>query len=76
MLTKEKEKLANKVLLAYTTAVDGSLREWAGKAALHDRMRFPEWSTDYIGSVHAIILTVICRMIEEGFLTLKEDNNG
>ena len=75
MLTKEKKGLADKVLLAYTATGDGGLRKWAGKAALRDRMRFPEWSTDYISSVHSIILAVICRMIEDGFITLKEVSN-
>ena len=75
MLTKEKKELADKVLLAYTATSNGSLRKWAGKAALRDRMRFPEWSTDYISSVHSIILAVICKMIEDGLISLKEVDN-
>lgn len=72
MLTKEGKKLADKVLSAYMSVKDGGLYEWVGRAALRDRMRFPEWSTDYIGSVHSIVLAVICRMVEDRFITLKE----
>ena len=72
MLTEEAKELADKVSLAYAKAQDGGLHKWAGMSALRDRMKYPEWSTGYIGSVHSIILAVICRMVEEGFLTLNE----
>jgi len=76
MLTEEKKRLADKVLAAYSATQNGDLHEWAGSTALRDRMKYPEWSTDYIGSVHAIILSVICKMIEDGRLSLKEVENG
>ena len=73
MLDKEGQKLADKVEAAYKASRSGGLHKWAGKKALHNRMTFPEWSTDYISSVHAIILSVICCMIEDGdCIILKE----
>jgi len=73
MLTEEKMELANKVKEAYKGAGNGELFKWVGKTALQSRMEYPEWSTAYIESVHAIIMSVMCCMIENNLLTLKEE---
>ncbi len=72
MLTIEDKELADKVNKAYRDLDDGKLYRWVGKSAIRDRMKYPEWSTSYIKSMHSIVLAVICAMVVKEVLTLNE----
>ena len=67
-LDEKDVQIADAVWIAYKEAEGGSLREWVQEAVLRDfRERALKGKLmSFVGGMHAIILTVLSKMIKEG----------